>query len=371
MTPMRSMKDPRSAFLKRLRLRPLAAAAVAAATAFAIAGPAGAAASSSRGNHQARHHHANSHHHGNSSKKYSNIKVAILLPGTTSDDAYDANGARAAKAMHKKFGVKVTVATQVSTVTQNQTYAEYASQGYNLVIGWGGQYSSGATTEAAQFPNTDFVVVNSDVKNGTNLGSFDINQGQWQYVGGYLAGELSKSGTVGWIGGQCFTSTLANELGSEDGVKKANPKASFIGTYLGTWTTPTKAEQAANTLISRGADVILGNQNQGWSGVYKAAESHPGTLVIDEWQNDHSQAPSVIASTVLKNQVPYAVKEVRALVHGHFLAKHLQFSLKSAGRHHAISHTSLVPKKDFSKALKMQKQIEKGTLSVPVTGKCP
>lgn len=309
--------------------------------------------------------------HMNNVKKYSNIKVAILLPGTTSDDAYDANGAEAAALIHRVFGAKVTLATQVSTVTQNQTYAEYASQGYNLVIGWGGQYSSGATTEAAQFPKTDFLVVNSDVKNGTNLGSFDIDQGQWQYVGGYLAGELSKSGTVGWIGGQCFTSTLANEIGTEDGVKKANPHARFIGTFLGTWTTPTKAEQAANALISRGADVILGNQNQGWSGVYKAAESHPGTLVIDEWQNDHSEAPTVIASTVLKSQVPYALEEVGALVRGHFLAKHLQFSLKSAGRRPAISDTPLVPKKDYLKALEIQKQIVDGTLSVPVGGKCP
>lgn len=362
MTRRRDSKHAGSAFLTRFHLRFVAAAALAATAVLATAGPAQAAAHATRARAQAQRRGA---------KKYGNIKVAVLLPGTTSDDAYDANGARAANLMHKKFGVKVTVATQVSTVTQNQTYAEYASQGYNLVIGWGGQYSSGAQAEAAQFPNTDFVVVNSDVQNGTNLGSFDIDQGQWQYVGGYLAGELSKSGTVGWIGGQCFTSTLANELGSEDGVKKANPKATFIGTYLGTWTTPTKAEQAANTLISRGADVILGNQNQGWSGVYKAAESHPGTLVIDEWQNDRSQAPSVIASTVLKNQAPYALKEVRALVHGHFIAKHLQFALKSARTHDAISRSPLVPKKDFSKALRVQKQIEKGTLPVPVTGKCP
>lgn len=325
----------------------------------AMGGVAGAA-SKSTSSASGRHH----------SLTASNIKVAILIPGTETDDAYDANGARAAKAI-KRLGVNVTVATQVSTATQNQTFAEYAGQGYNLIIGWGGQFSTGAKAEAAQFPKTNFLEVNGEDSNGKNLASFDIDQGQWQYVGGYLAGEISKSAVVGWIGGQCYASTIGNELGSKAGVIAANPKAKFIGTYLGTWTTPTKAEQSAETLISRGADVIMGNQNQGWTGIYKAAESHPGTRVIDEWQSDHQLAPSVIASTVVKTQVRYALSSVRSLLHGHFAAKHVQYTLRSIGKVPAISKTSLVSKKDYRAAMKAQSKIQAGKVHVPLTGKCP
>lgn len=362
---MQSKRRPNSSLRGGRCLRITGTSVAAAGLVLTMAGGAGAATKStrtaSRGHHSAKGHH---------SLKASDLKVAIFIPGTKTDDAYDANGARAAKAI-EKLGVKVTVATQVSTATQNQTFAEYAGEGYNMIIGWGGQFSTGAKAEAAQFPKTDFLEVNGEDHNGKNLGSFDIDQGQWQYVGGYLAGLISKSGVVGWIGGQCYTSTIGNELGSKAGVEAANPKAKFLGTFLGTWTTPNKAEQSANALISRGADIIMGNQNQGWSGIYKAAESHPGTKVIDEWQSDHKTAPSVIASTVVKTQVRYALKGLRSLLHGHFAAKHFQYSLKSIGKSPAISKTSIVSSKDYKAALKTQTKIQTAKVQVPSSGKCP
>ncbi|MGH8987989.1 MAG: BMP family ABC transporter substrate-binding protein, partial [Acidimicrobiales bacterium] len=244
-----------------------------------------------------------------------------------------------------------------------------ASKGYNLVVGYSGSFATGAKAEASKYPKTDFLVVDADVTNGKNLGSFTITQTTWQYIDGYLAGELSKSGVVGWVGGECFTDTVHNEIGSEEGLKAENPKAKFISTYLGTWTTPAKAEQSADAMISDGADVIMGNQDTGWTGVDKAAEEHSGTKVIDEYFNDHKTAPSVIASSVLKNQAPYLLEYAKSALDGHYMAKFTNFHLtKSSGP--AISKTPLIPEKDYTAALKIQKEIVNGKLKVSKKGKC-
>ncbi len=301
--------------------------------------------------------------------KASDFKVAIFLPGGKGADGYNENASQAAALIRKKLDVSVTVATRVATATQDQTYAEFASKGYNLVVGYSGSFATGAEAEAAKYPNTDFLVVDADASNGKNLGSFTITQTTWQYVGGYLAGELAKSGVVGWIGGECFTDTVRNEIGSEEGLKAENPKAKFVSTYLGSWTTPAKAEQSADAMISDGADVIMGNQDTGWTGIDKAAEDHPGTSVIDEFFNDHKIAPSVIASSVLKSQAPYLLEYAKSALDGHYMAKFTNFHMnKTSGP--AISKTPLISEKDYKAALEIQKEIASGKLKVSKQGKC-
>lgn len=127
------------------------------------------------------------------------FKVALLLPGSISDQTYNADGQRTANAIKSQLGIPVTVVQGVSVPNQANVYSQFAAQGYNLVIGWGGQFTTGAIATAPKFSKTQFLVVNSTASNGSNLNSMDEDIEQWQFVGGYVAGLLSKSKTVGWV----------------------------------------------------------------------------------------------------------------------------------------------------------------------------
>src|SRR5205085_6749695 len=107
------------------------------------------------------------------------------------------------------------------------------SKGYNVVIGWGGQFTDGAVAAAKEFPKITFMVVNGTVANGTNLASNDTNVEDWQFVGGYVMAKLSKKGTVAWVGGKCFPATADNLNGTEAGAKYANPHIKFLHTFTG------------------------------------------------------------------------------------------------------------------------------------------
>src|SRR5207302_10820583 len=80
------------------------------------------------------------------------LKVAFLLPGSVTDQGYNADGQRAADAVRDQLGADVTVTASVPVPTQTDVYRQYAGRGFDLVIGWGGQFTDGAVAASKEFP---------------------------------------------------------------------------------------------------------------------------------------------------------------------------------------------------------------------------
>jgi basic membrane protein A len=300
----------------------------------------------------------------------SSFKVAILLPGSVSDQTYNADGKRTADAIKSQLHVPVALVQGVQVPNQTNVYSQFASQGYNLVIGWGGQFTDGAVAAAPQFPKTQFLVVNGDAKNGSNLNSMDENIEEWQFVGGYVAGLLSKSHTVGWVGGQCFPATAAQLNGTKQGVLYADHSAKFLSTFTGDFEDPTKAQQAAQGMIGQGADVLTDNLNNGTFGVIKAAQSSGNTKLVLEWQDNHDLAPKSIASDVLKSQASIVVPLVKQAQAGSLGGKHFQVALPASWGP-TVAKTPLLPESIYKKALQVQKKVADGQIKVQRVTSCP
>src|SRR5690606_29656848 len=179
-------------------------------------------------------------------------------------------------------------------------------------------------------------------ENGSNLASMDTAVEQWQFFAGWLAAKLSKSGTVAWIGGQCFPATAANLHGTEQGAEHADPDVEFLSRFTGDFEDPTKAQTAAKALIDQGADVLTGNLNNAWPGVYQAARQAGNLPVITEWVDNHEQAPEVIASSVLKSQARFVVELAQQAQEGTLEGKFYMFDLPEDWGE-IVSDTDLLP----------------------------
>lgn len=300
----------------------------------------------------------------------SSLKVAILLNGSTADKGYNATGKDAADELKKQLGAEVAVTENVSVPNQADVYRQYAAKGYNLIIGWGGQFTDGATSVSAEFPKTTFVVLNSDAANGTNVGSIDINVEQWEFVAGYVMAKMSKTGTVGWIGGQCFPATAANLHGIEQGAKYANPNVKVVSTFTGDFEDPTKGQQAAQAMIGAHADALTGVLNNAWFGVLKAAQSSGNTIAVTEWIDNRSLAPDVIASSILKSEVRFVVEVAKKVADGTFEAKHYQFGLPGDWGP-VLTKTDLLPQNLYDEATNVQQKISSGEIKVQHDTSCP
>jgi basic membrane protein A len=297
------------------------------------------------------------------------LKVAVLLPGSVSDQGYNADGQRTANLIKKQLGADVTVTESVSVPNQADVYRQYAAKGYNLVIGWGGQFTTGAVTVSNEFPNVQFLVINSNAKNGKNLSSMDTKIEDWQFLGGFVAAKLAKNGNIGWVGGQCFPATAANLHGVEQGARYANPKIKVQRTFTGDFEDPTKAQQAAQAMIDNGATALTGNLNNGWFGIFKAAKGKSLPLVT-EWTNNSKLAPTVIASSILKSQASFIVGLAKKAQAGTLGGKYYLFGLpKNWGP--GVSKTKLLPASVYKQALQVQKKIASGQIKPKHETACP
>jgi basic membrane protein A len=299
------------------------------------------------------------------------LKIGILLPGSVTDGGYNADGGHAAEALRSVLKADVKVTEGVPIANQADVYRQFATGGYTLVIGWGGQFTDGAVQVAEEFPNTKFLVVNAVAENGKNLASLDTKVEHWQYLAGYVTAKLSKSGVIGWVGGQCFPATAANLHAVEQGAKAANPNIKVIGTFTGDFEDPIKAQQTAQAMIDTGkADALTANLNSGFFGVFKAAQSNGKVKVVTEWMDNRELAPTVIASSILKAQAPFIVEVSKAVADGTFQGKHYEFGLtKDWGP--VMTKTDLLPEDIYKSALAVQDDIITGKVTPVHDTACP
>lgn len=299
------------------------------------------------------------------------LRVAILMPGSVTDKAYNADAKLTAETLEAELGALVTYTESVQVPNQADVYRQFANQGYDLVIGWGGQFTDGALTVAEEFPDVKFLVMNSNAANGTNMTSIDTAIEQWQFVAGYVLGRLSESGVIGFVGGGCIPATAAHMHGTMQGALYANPDIDFRATFTGDWEDPTAAQQAAQAMIDVGADALTGNLNNGWFGIFEAARAGGDLPVITEWLAENQElAPDVIVSAVLKSQVRFVVDIARSVMDGTWSGEPLFFTLP-ANWGPAISNTELLPDDIYEAALGVQAQVASGEIKVERDENCP
>lgn len=118
------------------------------------------------------------------------------------------------------------------------------------------------------------------------------------------------------------------------------------------------------------AGALTGNLNNGYFGIFKAAQQNGKIPVVTEWADNHALAPDVIASSIQKSQAKFVMVVVKAFADGTFNGKHYQFALtKDWGP--VMSKTDLLPQQLYDEALALQSKIVSGEVKVERITDCP
>lgn len=108
-------------------------------------------------------------------------------------------------------------------------------------------------------PATQFVVVDSSTATSTlpNLHEISFEESQASYLLGYVAGTLTQTGQVGFIGDTQTARTLANQAAFSQGLKAACSLCKLNSEFLGSSNDVNLGTAAAQRLTSRGADILF------------------------------------------------------------------------------------------------------------------
>ncbi len=116
-------------------------------------------------------------------------------------------------------------------------------------------YMDDTLAAAQKYPDNFFVHV-SGFKRAPNMATMMADFYQLYYLNGLMAGALSKSGKVGYVGAHPIPEVIRHINAFTLGVREVNPEATVSVRWLYSWYDPAKAREAAESLIADGVDVM-------------------------------------------------------------------------------------------------------------------
>ena len=168
----------------------------------------------------------------------------------------------------------------------------------------------------ADYPDTKFVVF-TGLTNGSNVASVFPMQQEGSYVLGALAAMMSKTGTIGFVGGQAYPNIINIFEGYKQGARSINPDIKVIGQYIDTFTDPARGKEAGVSLINNGADFLFHVADLSGQGVIQAAKEK-GIYALGVVADQHNLAPDTVLTSFVLDMEKAFDQAINMVQNGNF-----------------------------------------------------
>jgi basic membrane protein A and related proteins len=201
------------------------------------------------------------------------LKIGFIYVSPIGDAGWTHQHDTARLAMEKALGGKVTT-KYVENVPEGadaeRVIRELAQSGHKLIFTTSFGYMNPTVKVAQQYPNTYFEHA-TGYKSGKNVGIYNARFYEGRYLAGIVAGKMTKSNVAGYVGAFPIPEVVMGINAFARGMRSVNPKAEVKVVWVNSWFDPGREAEAANTLISQGADVLTHHTDS--TAVVQAAES--------------------------------------------------------------------------------------------------
>lgn len=245
-----------------------------------------------------------------------------------------------------------------------ENFREYGARGFQLVIGHGFEFQDAAKRVAPQFPKTTYVTTSGNTS-GENIAGIMFSFADASYLAGMLAGAMSRSGTVGVIGGTELPPVKESFAAFGRGVRHVKPNAKVLTAFIGNWDDVSAGKEQALAQIARGADVIFQNADAAGLGVFQAARERSGVYVIGSNADQNGVAPQVTLGSVVIDLPRAFLQVAREVQSRNFRARVVTFDAKSDVVRLVINPVlqRTIPARTLSQIDSVNKRIHAGAFS--------
>ena len=227
------------------------------------------------------------------------LKVALLLSGAANDQGWNQTAYEGTQKACEKYGYELAYTENVEVADISAAFADYASAGYDVVIGHGYEFGDPALEVAETYPDTKFICTEADAS-ADNVASYVMACEQTAYVEGIIAASMTESDKLGVIGPIPGDSLVKIINGYEDGAKSVNPDIEVQTAWTNSFVDTQLAQEAAKAMIDNGVDVIKHCANACGNGAMAAAVD-AGIWCQGDSYDQSSLAPDNILDSALYN----------------------------------------------------------------------
>jgi len=279
----------------------------------------------------------------------------------------------------KELGVEIQITESSSMTDYVPNLSSLANLEFNLIFSIGFLTKDSLREVAELYPNTHFGLVD-EVLDLPNVASCTFKEEEGSFLAGVVAGLMTKTNSVGFLGGVDAPLILKFQAGFAAGVKAVNPEAKVLAKYTGDFEDVSKGKDLTTIMYSQGADIVYHASGKCGLGAIQAAKNQKGDYYVIGVDSDQDSlgvvkdgngnvVKAVVLTSMIKN-VNVAIFDVSKMeAEKKFKSGHYIYGIKEGGV--GLSEMKYtkdkIPPEVLAKVEELKKMIIEGKLVVPTT----
>lgn len=297
------------------------------------------------------------------------LKVgAVFDSGGVGDKSFNDSANAGLEKAKSEMGIQVQTVSSQSEKDYATNLDELATSGCKLIFAIGAAQSDALAEVAKKYPDVHFAIIDGG-GSGANVRALNFSEEQGSFLAGFVAGSVSKSHAIGFVGGQDLPLIRKFYTGYAAGALTANPATNVLpAKYVGDWDNQDVAKANALQLFGSGADIVYHAAGRAGGGVITAAREQ-GKYAIGVDGDQDSMAPGHVLTSMIKHVDEAVYQTIKDELAGKFSSGQKVFDLAGNGVGlSSMQYTKqIVGDKVLAQVEEWRKKIASGEVSVPKT----
>lgn len=296
------------------------------------------------------------------------LKAAMATDvGGVHDQSFNQSAWEGLQRAEKELGVEANYIESQQEADYGPNLETLYDAGNDLI--WGvGYMMAGAIKEAAEKnPDQNYAIIDFAYgdESPENVVGVVFKAEQASFLVGYIAGKMTKTGKIGFVGGKRGFIIDAFEYGFRAGVKYADKDAEVAIQYADSFTDAAKGKAIANQMYQNGADIVFHAAGGVGLGVIESAKENEKQVIgVDRDQN--SLAPDHVITSAMKRVDNGMYNTVKAMAEGKLpVGETVVYGLAEGGVDIAPTSDKHVPAEILDEIATLKQEIIDGKITVP------
>ncbi len=308
------------------------------------------------------------------------LKVGMATDvGGVNDESFNASAYRGLKKAESDLGAEVKVLESKQEADYDTNLSTLVRGGNDLTWGIGFAMANAIDKAAKDNPDKKFGIVDFAYfdNNGQNITPKNVvcvtfKEEEGSFLMGVIAAKMTKTKTVGFLGGVEIDLIKKFEYGFRAGVAAVDPGIKVLSGYAASFTDSAKGKALSNSMYSQGADVIYHASGGTGKGLFESAvensKSDKKVWAIGVDSDQYKLAPDNTLSSMIKS-VDNAVFDIsKRLANNEWKGGQVVvYGLKEGGIDIAPTTSKNTPQAVIDLVNSYKQKIISGEISVPKT----
>ncbi|CCL63198.1 TPA: BMP family ABC transporter substrate-binding protein [Clostridioides difficile] len=228
--------------------------------------------------------------------------IGVLLDTENlNNESYNNNVLSALKRADEDFDVRIKLEKPKTSKSFKESIEKLHKYEPDLIIAVGARFAEPIKEAATKYPKQQFAIVDYTYKvQPVNVISVSFQDNVTGYLAGLIAGKMTDTGKVGFIGGVEGSSRDKYESGFRKGLKTSNKDAELLVKYSNIFENPESARTIAKEMRDSDRDVVFSATEDDSKRAIQVARENGGKVIAIN-KDQYDMAPDNVISSIIKD----------------------------------------------------------------------